>query len=132
MIVRVVALKNALPTAAAINATASTPVPAGNGTAFDLGGVKTSEQLYAAIHVLPTTCAVSRLASIIQSATSSGFTTPVTRVTFTDVTTTGGAAQWATPVAGPLSTDFRFWRAQYTVSSSAGAGFPALIEMGIQ
>lgn len=93
-----------------------------NGTAFQFGAVSTCQALYAGLHVtaLSTTLGTT-ITGVIQAATSSGFASPSTRITFTAQSCK--AASWATPVAASaLSTDQLFWRAQFTVSTGTSTG----------
>ena len=121
-LVRAIPLKNFLVTA--ISTTA-------NGTAFDLGQVSSSQSLYGALHLMTAASTARALSMTIQSATSSGFTTPTTRITFTLSSARGST--WALPVSG-LSTDPKFWRAAWTLSTAISTeGAPTgLVWMGIE
>jgi hypothetical protein len=94
----------------------------------------TSEQLYAGLHVtaLSTGLAASVI-GIIQAASSSGFSTSSTRVTFSTLTCKAGLV--ATPVAASaLSTDQPWYRSRITVSTGSSTGPTAngLIWMSIE
>lgn len=95
------------------------------GTAYDLGGVASTEKLYGALHH---TCALTTdaLEVKVQSATSSGFTAAVDRITFATRGSIG--AEWATPTT--MSSEPTFWRAIWSVSSGGSHKFLAL--MGIK
>lgn len=110
-----VALSNTLATAKSTTA---------NGTAFDLGTVSSCQRLIGVLHV---TQISARSIFTIQSATSSGFTSPSTRITFTETTAIG--AELPTPVAGPIA-DHSFWRGTFTMSSSGAQKF--LLGMAIR
>lgn len=79
------------------------------GAAVDMGAGPAGGQLvYGVLHVFSGS---GNLDVLIQSATDSGFTTPNTRITFTQVPSgTPQAYQWATPVA----VGDRFWRISAT------------------
>lgn len=87
----------------------------GDGTALQVGAVLSGQQLYAWLHVLAIT---GTLDVLVQSDTS-GFPSPTTRVTFAQAAAIG--AQWALPVAGPITNDF--WRASWTLSGGGSALF---------
>ena len=110
-----VALSNTLATAKSTTA---------NGTAFDLGVVSSCQRLIGVLHV---TQVSARSIFTIQSATSSGFTAPTTRITFTETTAIRG--ELPTPVSGPIA-DHNFWRASWTFSSSGSQKF--LVGMAIR
>lgn len=100
----------------------------GNGTAFNLGLVASGQTLYAGLHVL----AVSGGGTwtfTVQSDEASGFASPITRITFGAVTAKG--SEWATPVAGPIATDF-WWRAGWSVTGGVGNAITFLVTAGIQ
>lgn len=105
-----------------------------NGTAFQIHVPSTCQQLYAGLHVtaLSTTLGAT-IAGLIQQASSSGFSSPVTRVTFSAQSCKWGT--WATPIPSSLlSTDMLFWRVQLTVSTgtSTGAQANGLAWMAVQ
>jgi len=104
-----------------------------NGTVYDLGAVESGKSLYSGLHITGVGSTEGTAAVLIQSASSSGagFTAAATtRVTFTTLGFLTGEP--GAVVVGPSSTDEPFWRAQWTVSSSAGDGFKGLAWMGIQ
>ena len=101
-----------------------------NGTAYDVGQLSSGQLLYGALHL--TAISTGRtLVMKIQSATSSGFTAATDRITFTLTTAVGST--WATPVGG-LSTDPRFWRSAWTLSTAASTAgtWTGLTWMGIE
>ncbi len=125
-LVRLIVLENFLSTAMSTGTT--------NGDPFNLGAAATSEQLYAALHVtaLSTSLGAS-ISAIIQAASSSGFGTANTRVSFSAVTCKSGV--WATPISpNALSTDQPWYRVRLTQStgSSTGAVSNGLVGMAIQ
>lgn len=121
-LVRVTALKDFR-----TNALTTTDV----STGYQLGGLSTGQKAYAGLHLLTPADTGRPLALIIQSATASGFGSPSTRFTFTLSSVGGG--EWGTPV-GNLSTDHKWWRANWTLSTAAStAGAPkGLVYMGIR
>lgn len=104
-----------------------------NGDPFNLGGAATSEGLYAALHVTAiSTGLAASVTAIVQAASSSGFGTSSTRVTFTAQSTKG--AQLATMILpSALSTDQPWYRTRITQStgSSTGAQSNGLVWMAI-
>lgn len=102
-------------------------------TGVQVGGLTTGQKLYAGLHLtsasLGTT--VRMLLMTIQSATSSGFSSPSTRAQFALSTAQG--AEWAAPVGG-LSTDHTFFRASWGLStgSSTGGAWKGLVWMGVK
>jgi hypothetical protein len=99
----------------------------GNGTAVALTGPLAGQSLYATLHVLAVAGTASPTLTVkVQSATSGAFTSPTDRVTFTAATAVG--AQWAVPVAGPITDGF--WRAQWTISGTTPS-FTFLVAVGV-
>ena len=76
------------------------------GAAVAQAGPTATQNLYAALHVFAAT-GTPTLDVTIQSDDNAGFTTPTTRITFTQATIAGGAPwyQFATPVPGNWSTE---------------------------
>lgn len=113
-------------------------VTGGNlGTAIPLStsGMSTSESLYGGFHVTALSTGINSLgiSAVIAAASSSGFATSNTRITFAARTCKGG--QWATPIASSaLSTDQPFVRAVVTVATGTSTGNSAngLIWVGMQ
>jgi len=94
----------------------------GAGTAYNLGSVASGQRLYAALHVLSGT---GTLDVVIESDDASGMLTPLTRITFAQVT--GPAGQWASPIAGPITDTW--WRAKWTIT---GGPWTFVVSMGIK
>lgn len=85
-------------------------------TGAQLGGLSTGQLLYGALHLTAGSLTTSReLAVAIQSATSSAFGSPVSRISFTLSTVAG--SQWGTPI-GNFSTDHSWFRASWTLSTA--------------
>jgi hypothetical protein len=99
----------------------------GNGTAYNLGAVSSSQKLYAALHIIAVSGSTPSLTVKIQSDDAQAFSTPTDRITFNAMTAIG--AQWATPVAGPITDTW--WRANWTVSGSTPS-FTVVVVVGIQ
>lgn len=107
---------------------------ANNGGAVGYVHCSTGEKLYAGWHVTAvSTGLASSVSAVIQAASSSGFASSNTRISFSALDNKGSAV--ATPVASSaLSTDQPWLRAVITVStgSSTGAVANGLIWAGIQ
>lgn len=81
------------------------------------GAVASGKKIYASLHVLSIS-AGDTLDVLVQSDDDVGFGSATTRITFTQVTdATTHAAQWATPVAGPITDDW--WRVRYTITGTS-------------
>lgn len=122
-LVRLIALKDF--TATALSTTAVT-------TGYQLGALTTQQKVYGALHLTSGYGTTDRvLAMTIQSATASAFGSPATRITFTRSTAEG--AEWGTPVGG-LSTEHSWWRASWTMSTTASTGgtWKGLVGVGIR
>ena len=100
----------------------------GNSTGLQYaGGVLTGERLYASLHVLAASGTTPTLDVIVQSDTT-GFPSPTSQITFTQVTTTLGA-QWGTSVAGPITDDF--FRVNFTIAGGSPS-YTFAVTVGIQ
>lgn len=86
----------------------------GDGTAFQVGAVSTTQKLYAALHVI---AASGTLDVKLQSDNVEGFGTPTDQITFAQKSAIG--SEWATPVSGPIDDDW--WRVNYVI----GGGSPS-------
>ena len=84
------------------------------GTGRQLGAVASGKSMYAALHVISASGTSPTLDVILQSDDNSGFTTPTSRVTFTQATATG--AEWGS-VAGAVTDDY--WRISYTIGGTS-------------
>jgi hypothetical protein len=82
----------------------------GNSTGVQLGALSASQSLYASLHVI--TAPGSTLDVIVQSDDNSGFSSPTTRITFTQVTST--PISYMGSVAGAVTDDY--WRMKWTIS----------------
>jgi hypothetical protein len=108
------------------NATAATTT--GTGTAANLGDITATGNLYSVLHVTNTN-ASGTLDVILESDSSSGFASPTTRVTFTQVGTSV-TAEYADPVTTSATGD-TWWRASYTISSTGGPSYDFVVGMSI-
>ena len=87
------------------------------GTAYDMRTeITAGYRIFSAIHV--TTQSTDQLIAFVQSASSSGFTTPSTEFIYTAMTSRG--AQWATSNGVTLgSTERGYWRMRWTLSTGS-------------
>ena len=108
--------------------TNQTITASGSGTARALGVVGASEKLYAGLHVLSSSGSSPTLDVTVESDDNGGFTSAITRVTFT--TATGRSSQWATPVGGAIADDW--WRVSWAIGGTGGPSFDAVLVLGIQ
>lgn len=86
----------------------------GNGSAMQLGAVSSSQQLYAALHVLSASGTTPSLTVKVQSDDNSGFSSPIDRLTFTAATAAGGQIL---RTAGPLTDTY--YRVTWTISGTS-------------
>jgi hypothetical protein len=84
----------------------------GTGTGRQLGAVAAGSTVYGALHVVAAS-AGDTLDVIVQSDDNAGFTTPTTRLTFTQAT--GTTAEWQS-AAGAITDDY--WRVSYTIAGT--------------
>jgi len=128
-LVHAVVLDNALSTAWSTGANTGTAIP------LSTSGMSTEEKLYGGFHItaLSTGIVSNGISAVIAAASSSGFATSDTRITFSAKTCKSGT--WATPIASSaLSTDQPFVRAVITVATGTSTGYSAsgLIWVGHQ
>lgn len=125
-LVRMVTLDNALSTAWSTDSNTSGAAP--------LAHCSTGERLFAGLHVTALSTSLgATISCVIQAASSSGFASSSTRVTFAAQSCKAGT--FATPIAASaLSTDQPFLRSVITVStgSSTGAVANGVIWVGVQ
>lgn len=96
------------------------------GTGQQLGAVSATQSVYAALHVLSFSGTSPTLDVIVQSDDNSGFTTPTTRLTFTQAT---GKTSQMTSLAGAITDTY--WRVSYTIGGSATPTFAFAVTCGI-
>ena len=82
--------------------------------------------MFAALHVLSASGTSPTLDVVLQSDDNSGFSSAVSRITFTQAT--GITSQWST-LAGAQTDDY--WRASYTIGGSATPTFTFALVIGI-
>ena len=93
------------------------------GTAVQLGAITATQYLYAVLHVF---AGSGSHTVTLQSSADQAFTSPTTRITFTNVPTgTAVASEWAARVAGPITDTW--WRVISTASDRISA-----VAVGIQ
>ncbi len=100
----------------------------GNGTGRQLGAVSATQKMYAALHVISVSGTDPTLDVIIQSAPTSGFSSPVTRFSFGQKL--AAASEWATPVNGAIANTH--WRVNYTIGGTDTPTFLFIVVIGIQ
>lgn len=93
----------------------------GTSTGYQLGAVSATERLFANLHVIA--AAGTTLDVVVESDDNPGFTTPVTRMTFTQAT---GITSEQLTLAGSVTDDY--WRVSYTIS---GGSFTFVLGFGI-
>lgn len=93
-----------------LNTTARTAT--GNSGGIQLGAVAANQFLYAAVHLTAVSGTTPTLNLVVQSDTT-GFPSPVTALTFSQMTAAGSAIA---RVAGPLTDDF--FRFQWTIAGT--------------
>lgn len=97
----------------------------GTGTGQNLGAVTSAQRLYAALHVVSASGTTPSMTVTVESDDNSGFTSAVTRLTFTAAT--ARTSEWKY-VAGPI-TDTHY-RVRYTISGTSPS-FNAFALVGI-
>lgn len=98
----------------------------GNGTSQLLGLLGAGQRAYSALHV--TSVAATSIQVIVESDDTSGFISPITRLTHTLVSSGGGVtADWQ-ELAGAVATD-TYWRSKWTI---VGGPFTIYHTFGIQ
>lgn len=96
------------------------------GTGRQLGAVVAGKKMYAALHVLSASGTSPTLDVIVQSDDNSGFTSPTTRITFSQAT--GATSAWGS-VDGAVTDDY--WRVSYTIGGSDTPTFAFAVTAGI-
>lgn len=96
------------------------------GTGRQLGAVTAGKSIYAALHVISASGTSPTLDVIVQSDDNSGFTTPTTRITFTQAT---GRTSELLSLAGAVTDDY--WRVSYTIGGTGTPTFAFAVTAGI-
>ena len=107
---------------------AAASVSSGSSTPQQLGAISSVQKLYATLPAIAAS-AGDTLDVIIESDDAVGFTTPVTRATFTQIAGGVPAGEWLTPVDGPITDDW--WRISWTIAGTSPS-FDFITSMGIQ
>lgn len=100
-------------------------VGSGSGTGRQLGAVATGQSVYGALHVLAAS-AGDTLDVTVESDDNAGFTSAITRLTFTQAA--GITSEWKS-AAGPIADDW--WRVSWAIAGS-GPSFDFAVSLGIQ
>lgn len=87
----------------------------GNGTGVNLGAVSATQKLYGGLHVVAASGTTPTLDVIVQSDDNSGFSSPTTRMTFSQAT--GITALYPTPAPGAITDTW--WRMRWTLGGSS-------------
>lgn len=103
----------------------STRIVTANGTGQNLGALSATQSLYANLHVPTVSGSSPTLDVIVESDDNSGFTTPTTRATFTQLVAAGSAQKIVTGAV----TD-NWWRFKMTIGGSSPS-FAIAGSMGI-
>lgn len=125
-LVHAVVLHNTLSTAYGSCAWSTDAAIQGATVPLSTTGMSTSEQLYGGMHIITLSTAIggggAGISAVIAAASSSGFGTSSTRITFSAKTCKSGT--WATPIASSaLSTDQPYVRAVVTVATGTSTGY---------
>jgi hypothetical protein len=104
--------------------TATGTAPAG----FQLGAIGAGQALYTALHVVSATGTTPTLAVTIQSGSTSAFSAPTTRATFSTATPTANREQWAAVSTAVTDT---WWRVAWTITGT-GPSFAFVVSAGIR
>jgi len=97
----------------------------GTGTGQQLGAVAAGQKVYAALHVPGVISPATTLDVIVQSDDNADFTTPTTRITFTQATSVTSELK---SLAGAITDDY--WRISYTIAG-VDASFSFAVTCGI-
>lgn len=97
----------------------------GNGTARQLGAVSATQSVVASLHVIAASGTSPTLDVTVRSDDASGFSSPTTRLTFTQAT--GITSEWKT-AAGAITDDY--WRVTYTIGGT-NPSFTFVVAVGI-
>ncbi|MBV1929004.1 MAG: hypothetical protein KUG81_05775 [Gammaproteobacteria bacterium] len=108
---------------------ATTPETAtGNGTALQIGAVSAEQRLVAVLHVLESSGTGDQtLDIIVESDDNAGFTSGITRLTFTQATTAGTSE--ILELDGALLDDY--YRGSFTITGTGSPSFKFIILFGV-
>lgn len=106
----------------------STETSNGTGTAVQVGSVASDETVYGVLHVTASSGDSSQTLDVtIESDDASGFGSPTTQLTFSQVTTSATFG-WQSK-AGAITDDW--WRAEWTVGGTGSPSFDVYVAAGI-
>lgn len=94
----------------------------GNSTGRQLGALSATQRLWAALHVTAVSGTTPTFDAIVQSDDNGSFTSPTTRITFTQAT---AITSELLSVAGAVTDDY--WRINYTIAGTAPSFTVALV-----
>lgn len=101
----------------------------GTTSGTELGAVAADESVYAALHVFSNQGDSSQTLDVtVESDDGSGFPSPVTQISFTQVTTTNTSE--IASAAGAITDTW--WRAEWTIGGTGSPGFTFAVVIGIQ
>lgn len=95
------------------------------GTGRNLGAVAAGSSVYGALHVTAASGTTPTLDVVVQSDDNSGFTTPTTRLTFTQAN--GVTGEWKSAAGAITDT---WWRVSYTIGGTSPS-FTFAVAVGI-
>ena len=98
----------------------------GTGTARNLGALSSNQKAYAALHVVAASGTTPTLDVTIESDDASGFASPLTRLTFAQVSATGHDWQ---ELASPVTDTW--WRVKWTIGGTSPS-FDFAVVLGLQ
>lgn len=110
------------------NAADTAETATGVGSAIQLGAVSGSQKLYAVIHVIESNGSGDQtLDVIVGSDDNVGFTSGLTALTFTQVTTTGNSE--VLELDGPVLDDY--YRVNFTIAGTGSPSFKFIVLFGV-
>ena len=104
----------------------------GNGTAYQMGAVAAAETLVGVLRLLaaPAGAGNNTLDVIVQSDDNEAFTSPTTRLTFTQLNQATGPTVEVPTAAGAITDTW--WRVNYTYAGAGSRTFSLVIALGIR
>lgn len=91
-----------------------------------LGAVSATQKIWGSLHVFTLSGTSPTLDVVVESDDNSGFTTPTTRITFTQATTRSG--QWSSTAGAITDT---YWRVKWTIGGTGGPTVAFACSIGI-
>lgn len=106
----------------------STETASGTGTSVEIGSVASGETVYGVLHVVASSGDGSQTLDVtIESDDASGFGSPTTQLTFSQVTT---SATFGWQSKGGAISD-TWWRAEWTIGGTGSPSFDLYVAAGI-